>query len=117
MTADASKWTDVPTSQPMNGMRIGSYVAFGVGAVGIAAGTIFALNASSKRGDADDLCKGPGGKCPIDSQSQIESLDSDARGATTLSIVSFAVSGVAIGTGVALFVMSGAKKAARSVAG
>ncbi len=40
----------------MSGMRIGSYVALGVGVVGLGAGTFFALRASGKYSDADALC-------------------------------------------------------------
>jgi hypothetical protein len=99
-----------------NGMRIGAYAAFGVGAVGIAAGTIFAIKASGKHSDADALCNGPGGQCPVDSKAQIESLDDEAKSASTLSVVSFAVGGAAVATGVVLLVLGGKSSAEGSPA-
>ncbi len=98
--------------QGSNGMRIGSYVAFGVGAVGLGLGTVFLLNSASKTSKANDEfdanhCGQPQG-CPA-SQAEIQSLDSSANSAKTLGIVSLAVGGVGVATGVVLFVMSGKK--------
>jgi hypothetical protein len=89
-----------------NGLRIGSYVAFGVGAVGIVGGTVFMLQSSSKRSDADKLCNLPGGGCPLSSKDQVNSLDSDANKARTLGIVGFALGAAGIGAGVTLLVLS-----------
>lgn len=97
-----------------SGMRIASYVSLGVGVVGIGAGTVFALSASSKRSDADDIC-GPEGTCPENRRDEIEDLDSQADSARTMSIVSFVVGGVGIATGVALFVSSPQKTAGASI--
>jgi hypothetical protein len=85
-------------------MRIGSYVGFGVGVVGLAAGTIFALQSSSKRSEASDLC--PGGACPKSKAEEVNSLDSDADSAATLATVGFIVGGVGVATGVTLFILS-----------
>jgi hypothetical protein len=87
-------------------MRIGSYVAFGVGAVGIAGGIAFMLQSSSKRSDADKLCTLPNNGCDSTLKPQIDSLDSDANKARTLGIVGFALGAAGIGTGVTLFVLS-----------
>jgi hypothetical protein len=97
---------DHGTSSGTNGMRIGSYVAFGVGAVGIAGGIAFMLQSSSKRSDADKICSLPGGNCPLDQKDQVNSLDSDANKARTLGIVGFALGAAGIGAGVTLFVLS-----------
>jgi hypothetical protein len=91
-----------------SGMRIASYVSLGVGVVGIGAGTVFALNASSKRSEADDICGS--GSCPPDRRDEIEDLDSQADSAQTMSIVGFVVGGVGIATGVTLFVLSSNEK-------
>jgi hypothetical protein len=89
-----------------SGMRIGAYVALGVGVVGLAGGTFFALRASSKRSEADDLCNLPGGACPQDKRGEVSSLDDDADSASTLATVSFIVGGVGIASGLTLLLLS-----------
>ena len=76
-------------------------------------GTYFALSASSKRGEADDLCTLPGGKCPENKKSEIESLDEDAKGASTLSVAGFVVGGLGIATGVTLLLLAPKSESAR----
>jgi hypothetical protein len=95
------------TTTSGSGMRIGAYAAFGVGAVGLGLGTVFLLKAGSKRSDADALCNGPNGTCPSDKKAEIEQLDADAKSASTLSVVGFAVGGVGIAAGVVMLIMSG----------
>lgn len=100
----------------MNGMRLGSYISFGVGGAGLIAGTIFALSSKSKFAQSNDLykkndCDHAGGTvCPSDIQSQIKDLDSQGASARTLGIVGFVVGGLGIAGGVTLFVLSGDKK-------
>jgi hypothetical protein len=108
---------DQGQSNGTNGLRIGSYVAFGVGAVGVVGGTVFMLQSSSKRSDADKLCNLPGGACPVSSKDQVNSLDSEANKARTLGIVGFALGAAGIGAGVTLLVLSmGHAEKAMSVA-
>ena len=99
-----------------NGMRIGGYVALGVGAVGLIGGTYFALSASSKRGEADDLCTLPGAKCPEDKKSEIESLDEDAKSASTLAVAGFVIGGLGVATGVTLLLLAPKSQSARAPA-
>jgi len=89
-------------------MRTGSYIGFGVGVVGLAAGTYFLLDSRSKRSDADALAKECGPDCLASDPraADISSLDDDARRAQTYSIVSFVVGGLGIATGTTLFVLS-----------
>ena len=55
VTADSgAPPSDAGPSGGSNGLRIGSYVGFGVGAVGVALGTVFVLKSSSNRKDADE---------------------------------------------------------------
>jgi hypothetical protein len=92
-----------------NGLRIGGYVALGVGVVGLGLGTLFALQAKSKVDDANDICGGDSGRCSVVDQAQqrrVESLDDDARSANTLSVVSFVVGGLGAATGITLLVLS-----------
>jgi hypothetical protein len=93
-----------------SGLRIGSYVALGVGVVGLGAGTLFTLQSSSKRSDADakfEECGGESG-CTSDNplSSEVDALDNDARSAMTLGIVGFVVGGVGLAAGATLFVLS-----------
>jgi tetratricopeptide (TPR) repeat protein len=97
-----------------NGMRIGSYVAFGVGAVGLGLGTVFLLQAGSKRSDADALCNLPNGACPTSRRAEIDGLDSDAKSASTLSVVGFAVGGAGIAAGVVMLVLSNKSESSSS---
>jgi hypothetical protein len=96
------------------GMRIGSYVAFGVGAVGLGLGTYFLVDSRSKRSDADakeEECQASGPCLASDPLADdIASLDDDARSSLTLSIVGFALGGAGIATGTALFLASSPKE-------
>ena len=87
-------------------MRIGAYTAFGVGAVGLGLGTVFLLQSLGKQSDADALCTLPGGRCDIDNKAEVNKLDSDAKSASTLSIVGFAVGGAGVAAGVVMLLLS-----------
>jgi len=98
--------SDQGTSSGTNGMRIGAYVAFGVGAVGLAAGTIFMIQSAGKTSDADKLCTLPNGACDVSVEQKVKSLDSDAKTAKTLGVVGFVVGGAGVGAGVALLLLA-----------
>jgi len=100
--------TESTPSGGSSGMKIGGYVALGVGVVGVGLGTVFLLKANSKKSDADALCSGPAG-CPLSKKSEVDALDNDYKSAGTLSVVSYAVGGVGLVTGVTLLVLSGNK--------
>lgn len=90
------------------GLRIGSYVALGVGVVGLGLGTFFVLRSSSKRKDANAAYNACGSPC-LDSNpksSEVASLDNQARSAKTLAAVGYVVGGVGVAAGVTLFVLS-----------
>ncbi len=95
-----------------NGLRIGSYVGFGVGAAGLALGTVFVLKSSSNRKDADkaaaELDAQCGNLCDAESPEarNVDDLDDKARSAKTLGIVGYVVGGVGVAAGVTLFVLS-----------
>jgi hypothetical protein len=115
---------DTGPSKGNSGMRIGSYVGFGVGAVGLALGTVFVLQSSGKRKDADaaakDLedtgCSIDGGTCDADSPGakKVAQLDDEASSAKTLGIVGFVVGGVGVAAGVTLFILSSKKEEPKS---
>ena len=94
-----------------NGLRIGSYAAFGVGAAGLAVGTVFLVQYLGTKDDADKIC--PTSTCPPEKQAEQKSKDSDAASQGTLAVVGYAVGGVGIAAGVTLFILSsGSKKSA-----
>jgi hypothetical protein len=78
------------------------YVVGGVGVVGLGMGAVFGLTMKSKLSDRDAVC-GPNYLCTsTDQVDQITQLTNDARGAATVSGVSFAIGGAALVTGVVL---------------
>lgn len=84
------------------GLRTASYIAGGVGLVGIGLGSIFGLRAIAKNNDATDgTCKN--GVCQEKSDYQ---TSQDAHSAAALSNVFFGVGGAALATGVVLFLLS-----------
>jgi hypothetical protein len=108
--ADAS---DAPTTgetkaETSGGPNIPAYAAFGVGAVGLAVGTIMLFVNHGKRDDADALC--PAGQCPLSKKSQIEDLDGSADSAATLSLVGYGIGIAGIATGAVLLLVNGKKE-------
>jgi hypothetical protein len=93
-----------PPDGGSNGLRIGSYVAFGVGAVGLALGTVFLIQSSSTQKDADAIC--PGTTCDAAKQSEIASKDEDAASQKTIAVAGFVGGGVGIAAGVTLLLLS-----------
>ena len=100
--------TKVSTADEGNTMRLVSYVALGVGVVGVGAGTYFGLQSSSKRSDADDLYAACGATCPASDPraAEIQTLDSDAGSLKTKAIIGFIVGGVGLAGGATLFFLS-----------
>ncbi|HMJ11705.1 MAG TPA: hypothetical protein VK524_09855 [Polyangiaceae bacterium] len=100
---------EAPSMSSGNGLRIASYVAMGVGVVGLGAGTLFGLQSKNKRDEADEICPKPNA-CPISKRERVEGLDDDAGSAQKLSLIGFIAGGVGVATGVTLFVLSGKKQ-------
>jgi hypothetical protein len=104
----------VNSGEDKSGLRIGSYVAFGVGVLGLGAGTFFTLQSASKRNDADEKFEECGGESgcfngnPL--SKEVSDLDDDASSAQTLGIIGFAVGGVGLAAGTVLFIMSADSK-------
>jgi hypothetical protein len=106
--------TSMETTSSGGGMRIGAYTAFGVGAVGLGLGTVFLLQSAGKRSDADALCTLPNGQCDSRNRAEVDKLDGDAKSASTLSVVGFAVGGAGVVAGVVMLVMSGKSESSSS---
>ena len=98
-----------PADSGASSMKIGGFVALGVGVVGLGVGTVFALRAGSKRGEADDLC-GPDA-CPLSRKAEIDELDSDADSAAGIATAGFIVGGVGVAAGVTLLILSSRESA------
>lgn len=92
-------------------LRTFSYVAFGVGALGLAGGTFFALRAKSKYDDGNALC--PSFPCDLTQREANRREDLGGQGDTSkaLSIVGFAAGGLGVAAGVTLLVLSGNRSA------
>jgi hypothetical protein len=90
----------IATSTSPLTMRTGSYVALGVGAVGLGVGAIFGVRSLSKRDAAAKRC--PNNLCDAEGVS----LGDSAHSAATLSTVGMIVGVAGVATGVTLFVLS-----------
>jgi hypothetical protein len=109
VTPETTAPPETGTSSSNGGLRAGSYVAFGVGAVGLALGTVFALSAKSKYDDANALCAT--NPCTLSSiqAAQRAQLGKDGDSAKTLSVVGFVAGGIGVVAGTTLFVLSNGK--------
>jgi hypothetical protein len=93
-----------------------SYVAWGLGAGGIAAGVVFGLQAQDKADQADELCGGSREQCALDEGSadadEVVALNDDAGTNQLISIIGYGAGGALLATGVVLWVLDvGAPKA------
>jgi hypothetical protein len=110
-TPVATQPTNPPTAAPketsgMHPLKLGGYIGLGVGVAGVAVGSIFAVSSLGSRNDANALCNGPNGTCPIENGARIKDLDSSANSAGTLAVVGFAVGGVGVAAGLTMLLMA-----------
>jgi tetratricopeptide (TPR) repeat protein len=106
---------DATSTGPRNAwMRPASFVAFGIGAIGLGSGTYFGLRSRSERKDADNLANQCQAPCLTSDPlvSQIDAKDNSARNHMTISAVSFIVGGLGVAAGTTLFVLSARKPTA-----
>lgn len=112
--ADPAEDSVQVTSSGTNGLRIGSYVAMGLGLAGVGVGTVFALQAGGHASDANDLCSSIderegtsncAGRTEAEER-EVNDFDDKHKSAKTLSIVGFAAGGALLATGVTLFFLS-----------
>ncbi len=104
----------VAVDNRVSGYRMGSYIAFGVGVLGVGAGTFFLIRAHSTQSDSDAEYDGCLPNCPAAKQQHISSLDIRALHQRTESEVSFIVGGAGLATGVTLLLLEPKKPAATS---
>jgi hypothetical protein len=93
------------------GLRAASYVAFGLGVVGVGVGTYFVMDGYDKRSKADDLfaeCSAQSPGCGETAPRYGDAIAAeDAEGqAFTRSLVSYVAGGAFAATGVVLFILS-----------
>jgi hypothetical protein len=86
-----------PATEASGPNRTLAYVVLGVGVVGLGVGTVFGLNAMSKKNDLSSAC--PNKNCRASEQSNIDS----AKSAGTISTIAFGVGGAAVILGGVLF--------------
>ena len=100
-------------SSGMSPLKIGAFVGFGVGAVGVGLGTLFIINASSTRADADDLfaCNP---NCTDAQKAEIADLDDDANSQQSVAVASYIVGGVGIAAGVTLLLIDSNKSSSET---
>jgi len=100
-------------SQGTSGLRIASYVSFGVGAIGLGVGTVFLLKAKSSDDDAGKLfdqctAKDPGGNCgPL--RDEYEAKNSDANSQRGIGVASMIAGGVGVAAGVTFLILDAGK--------
>ena len=107
---------DTSNAKASNGLRTGTYIALGVGVVGLGAGTLFGLNAKSKYKQANDITNND--NCPASGACELpaplfdkrQQLGKDGDRAKTISLVGFIAGGVGVAAGVTLFVLSNKKE-------
>ncbi len=109
-----------PVDRPTSPLRIASYAALGVGVVGLAGGTFFALSAKSKSDEAKDLCGGDLSACKLDEGSgdanKVNDLNNQSGTNKTFGIVGFAVGGVGVAAGVTLLILSSGSSSSSAAA-
>jgi len=106
-----------------SGLRIASYVSFGLGAVGLGGGTYFFLKSRTTGDEADklyDQCRAVSaqGECG-ELRQQFEKKDSDANSQRTLGVVGLVVGGVGVAAGLTFLLIdlsSGSSKSAQNSA-
>jgi hypothetical protein len=95
---DVAETTAPPPEPAQRGSNVPAYVAWGVGAAGLAVGT------AGKRSDAEAIC--PPGRCPESRRAEVEELDSSADSAATISLIGYGVGIAGVGVGTVLFLLN-----------
>jgi hypothetical protein len=91
-------------SAPLD-LRIPAYASFGVAAVGVGVGVLFALKSRDSREQADALCNGD--QCPVSRRDEIRGLQDDANNQGRVAWIGFALGGAGAAAGVTLLVLQG----------
>jgi hypothetical protein len=96
-----------PTQPSSGGSKVPAFISLGVGAAGVIAGGVFLglhLDSSGQASELFNSCA-ESKDCGASEVSRTQKLDEDAALQGTVSLISFGVGAVGIGTGIALLVM------------
>lgn len=96
-----------PAEKAHGPSKVPAYVSLGVGAAGVVLGGVFLglhVSSSSQANQAFSDCE-TSMNCGQDDVDRIDGLDGDAATQGTISLISFGVGAVGIGTGIALLLM------------
>jgi hypothetical protein len=96
-------------SAPLD-LRIPAYASFGVAAVGVGVGVLFALKSKDSREQADAMCNGD--QCPLSRRDEIRGLQDDANNQGRVAWIGFALGGAGAAAGVTLLVLQGRREEA-----
>jgi hypothetical protein len=86
------------------GMKVGGWIAIGVGAAGLVAGTLAMLDNRSNRNSANALCTPT---CPGSKRNPVNTFDENANQDATLAWICAGVGVAGLATGVTLLIASG----------
>ena len=111
----AASTAPLPAGEPRagsspSGLRIGGWVALGIGVAGVAAGTVFVVKNHQDRSDANALCGSEG--CPASRRADIASFDDSANSSATVAWISYGVGAAGLVTGATLLWLGHGKAAA-----
>jgi tetratricopeptide (TPR) repeat protein len=100
---------------PDNGSyRLASYIGFGVGVLGVGAGTYFAIKAHKTQSDSFGQFTSCSPHCSAAENGNIADLDEAAKNQRTASVASFIVGGVGLAAGVTFLVLDSNKRSAQA---
>jgi hypothetical protein len=92
--------------KPVNkSYRLGSYIGFGVGAVGAGVGTYFLIKAHGTQSDSDSQFASCLPHCSAADKGSISDLDQAAKNQRVVGVVGLVVGGIGVGTGVTLLII------------
>jgi tetratricopeptide (TPR) repeat protein len=92
--------------------RLGSYIGFAVGAVGVGVGTYFLIKAHGTQSDSDSQFASCLPHCSPADKGSISDLDQAAKNQQTVGVVGLIVGGIGVGTGVTLLMIEPKKESA-----
>jgi tetratricopeptide (TPR) repeat protein len=107
-TEPVATTTSTKSEGPSGFRKVSPFLAFGVGAAGLAVGTVFLFKNRGDRDDADAICAG--GRCPSARRGEIEELDQSADKAQTFSLIGYGVGAAGIIAGAVLLIVNGSSR-------
>lgn len=97
--------SEAPDTEPSNGYRVASVISFGVGAIGLAGGTIFYVKGQNSKSDATNQYNACQPHCSPTQKSSIADMDQTSVNQKTLGIAGAILGGVGVATGITLLLV------------